>query len=636
MQINSPKDAFWLQLSVHFLWVHLPTIESSLLLAPYLHIICSRHAGLLPLRYFRSGRLALQRASGELIEIERILAAARVALALSCFCAIQLSSSLAFQHYKIFQVLLLLYTGHAIALLVLVYARREVSPTFIRWVHAGDVVWPAVISLLSNGLASPFFVYFIFALLAAAFRWGMREALLTMLAAHTAILGAVIALPYSPLAASIAREVTLETLLLRTVYLVTFAWLVGYLAESEKRPQAEAVTISQVSAKARVDAGLKGTLEATLQEILHIFDGREIRLVSRETGRASNLWSVERLADSGGFSFSWRQLQDSEARAYALEMPERAAGASWQGNQYVSSGTVDSEGISLRGPRCQLPSAFVRRHPFELLLASVVSISPHITAQLFILDPRLGGSPKTQLRFLQQLTNRVAPGVYNVYLLRRLRSRAAAIERARVARELHDGVVQSLHGLAFRLYALRTAAGTSPEQCQELLELQELVQSETAVLRSLIQQLKPLDFDPRHLVEFLTGLIDRFRYDTGIAATFVCDVGDIAVPAATCREIAGIVQEALANVLKHSGAENVLVRLGSDETDWLLIIEDNGRGFEFSGRVSQLKLEKMRKGPAVIRERVRAIGGDLTIDSKPGQGARLEIRFPQVARPMFA
>jgi signal transduction histidine kinase len=205
-----------------------------------------------------------------------------------------------------------------------------------------------------------------------------------------------------------------------------------------------------------------------------------------------------------------------------------------------------------------------------------------------------------------------------------------------VARELHDGVVQSLHGLAFRLYALRTAAGTSPEQCQELLELQELVQSETAVLRSLIQQLKPLDFDPRHLVEFLTGLIDRFRYDTGIAATFVCDVGDIAVPAATCREIAGIVQEALANVLKHSGAENVLVRLGSDETDWLLIIEDNGRGFEFSGRVSQLKLEKMRKGPAVIRERVRAIGGDLTIDSKPGQGARLEIRFPQVARPMFA
>lgn len=266
----------------------------------------------------------------------------------------------------------------------------------------------------------------------------------------------------------------------------------------------------------------------------------------------------------------------------------------------------------------------------------MVSFPPHIVGRVFLFEPKLGGSPKTQLRFLQQLSNRVAPGVYNVYLLRRLRSRAAAVERARVARELHDGVVQSLHGLAFRLYALRTAAGVDAKQSEELLELQELVQSETAVLRTLIQQLKPLDFDPRHLVEFLAGLIDRFRTDTGIAAEFVCDVGDVALPPATCREIAGIVQEALANVLKHSGAEKVLVRLGSQKASWLLIVEDDGRGFEFSGRVSQLELEKMRRGPSVIRQRVHAIGGDLTIDSKPGQGARLEIRFPQMARPMSA
>jgi signal transduction histidine kinase len=89
-------------------------------------------------------------------------------------------------------------------------------------------------------------------------------------------------------------------------------------------------------------------------------------------------------------------------------------------------------------------------------------------------------------------------------------------------------------------------------------------------------------------------------------------------------------------VLKHSGAEKVLVRLGSQQAHLLLIIEDDGRGFEFSGRYSQLELEKMRRGPSVIRERVRAIGGDLTIDSKPGQGARLEIRFSQMARPMLA
>lgn len=604
----------------------------------YLHIICTDARGYCPLWYFRTGRLALQPASVELIEVERILAAARVALAVSSFFAIRLSSAPAFQHDGFVQFLLLLYSGHAIALLLLVYARRAVSSRFTRVVHASDLLWPAVICLFTNGLASPFFLYFIFASLAAAFRWGMREALLTMLAALVAILGTVIALTKtnSLLAANIARAVTLETLLLRTVYLVTFAWLIGYLAESEKRRHAEALSISQVSAKVRVDAGMKGTLQATMQELLRVFDGRELWLVASDPGRPANLWRVEKLPGTGEVVFTWRQLEGFEAGAYALDMPKHCSGASWQKGQSASTSTVDTEGTPLRGPRCYLSSAFVRQHPFQRLLASVVSFPPHIVGRVFMFEPRLGGSPKTQLRFLQQLTNRVAPGVYNVYLLRRLRSRVAAVERARVARELHDGVIQSLHGLAFRLFALRTAAGVDPKQREELLELQALVQKETAVLRNLIQQSKPLDFDPRHLVEFLTGLIDRFRYDTGIAAEFVCDVGDIALPPATCREIAGIVQEALANVLKHSGAEKVMVRLGSHKADWLLTIEDDGRGFGFSGRFSQWELEKMRRGPSVIRERVRAIGGDLTIDSKPGQGARLEIRFSQMARPMLA
>jgi signal transduction histidine kinase len=596
------------------------------------------------LSYFRTGRLALQPASEEQIEVERVLAAARLALAVSSFFAFRLTSvpafQPAFQDEGLVQILLLLYSGHAVALFVLLYVRRKVSSRFTRVVHAGDVLWPAVICLFTNGLASPFFLFFIFASLAAAFRWGMRQALLTMLASLATILGTAIALAESPLAANlaanIARAVTLETLLLRTVYLVTFAWLIGYLAESEKRRHAEALSISQVSAKVRVDAGMKGTLQATMQELLRIFDGRELWLVASEAGHRSNLWRAEKLPGTGEVVFTWRQLEDAEAGAYALQMPDRCAGACWQKGQSASTSTVDTEGTSLRGPRCYLSSAFVWKHPFQRLLASVVSFPPHTVGRVFMFEPRLGGSPKTQLRFLQQLANRVAPGVYNVYLLRRLRSRAAAVERTRVARELHDGVVQSLHGLAFRLYALRTAAGVDPKQREELLELQELVQSETSVLRSLIHQLKPMDFDPRHLLEFLTGLIDRFRYDTGIAAEFVCDVGDIVLPPAICREIAGIVQEALANVLKHSGAEKVLVRLGSHKADWLLIVEDDGRGFEFSGRFSQLELEKMRRGPSVIRERVRAIGGYLTIDSKPGQGARLEIRFSQMARPMLA
>src|SRR5205823_13721215 len=139
---------------------------------------------------------------------------------------------------------------------------------------------------------------------------------------------------------------------------------------------------------------------------------------------------------------------------------------------------------------------------------------------IFLFDPRLGGHLEAQLRFLQELTNRVTPAVHNVYLLRRLRTRAAAVERSRVARDLHDGVIQSLHAMAFRLYALRTTKMEAKERELELLDLQELVQKEAANIRTLIQQLKPIDVDPRHVVDFLSGMIERYRYDTGISAEF--------------------------------------------------------------------------------------------------------------------
>ena len=63
--------------------------------------------------------------------------------------------------------------------------------------------------------------------------------------------------------------------------------------------------------------------------------------------------------------------------------------------------------------------------------------------------------------------------------------------------------------------------------------------------------------------------------------------------------------------------------------DWTLVIEDDGRGFPFAGRLSQTELDALGQGPLVIKERVRVIAGELAIESNPGQGSRLEISVPQ-------
>ena len=94
-------------------------------------------------------------------------------------------------------------------------------------------------------------------------------------------------------------------------------------------------------------------------------------------------------------------------------------------------------------------------------------------------------------------------------------------------------------------------------------------------------------------------------------------------------EVARILQEALVNVRKHSGATNVLVRFDSADGSWKLVVHDDGRGFDFSGRLSHFELEQGGKGPLVIKERTRSIGGEIAIESAQGRRTWLEVKFPQ-------
>ena len=147
-------------------------------------------------------------------------------------------------------------------------------------------------------------------------------------------------------------------------------------------------------------------------------------------------------------------------------------------------------------------------------------------------------------------------------------------------------------------------------------------------LRDLIQRMKPIDITPDQLMNTIADAVQRFERETGITARFITPFDRIDLPARACGEVARVVQEALVNVRKHSGARNVFVRLAVADGLCRLAIDDDGRGFPFAGRLSPADQEHTRQGPAVIKERVRLLGGELTVESDPGRGARLEISFP--------
>jgi signal transduction histidine kinase len=145
----------------------------------------------------------------------------------------------------------------------------------------------------------------------------------------------------------------------------------------------------------------------------------------------------------------------------------------------------------------------------------------------------------------------------------------------------------------------------------------------------LMQQMKAIAVDSRKFMSIVTDAVERFERETGISARFVSDIEKLDMPDKVCRELLRIVQEGLVNVRKHSRARHALVRLGSSASQWNLTLEDDGKGFPFTGRVTQDELDQMGKGPMIIKERVRLIAGTLTVESSPGTGTRLEIKVPK-------
>jgi two-component system nitrate/nitrite sensor histidine kinase NarX len=144
-----------------------------------------------------------------------------------------------------------------------------------------------------------------------------------------------------------------------------------------------------------------------------------------------------------------------------------------------------------------------------------------------------------------------------------------------------------------------------------------------------MQQMKSIDVDARKFLRVVSDTVERFQRETGIAARFVTDVEQPEMPGKVCRELVRIVQEGLVNVRKHSHARHALVRLTESPDQWHLVMEDDGNGFPFTGRLSQEQLDQLGKGPMIIKERVGLIAGALTVESNPGVGTRLEIKVPR-------
>ncbi len=196
--------------------------------------------------------------------------------------------------------------------------------------------------------------------------------------------------------------------------------------------------------------------------------------------------------------------------------------------------------------------------------------------------------------------------------------RAQEEERARVARDLHDEVNQSLTGLLLRLEAVREAA--PPELEPELAATRSLANQAMQELLSLARQLRPTALDDLGLSAAIAGQLEQVER-SGLAAELTTE-GDFSDLEGDVQLVVyRVAQEALSNAARHSEAQRIAVSLRRSGDGVDLEISDDGRGFAF---------EQSERGLGIggMRERALLIGAELTIESRPGDGTTVHLSVP--------
>jgi signal transduction histidine kinase len=593
-------------------------------------------------RYRDLWRFRAPLSAGEIRRTERYLATARVALTIAALPALWMEPVRGLVYSRWLYWLLFVYLVNAVVVMLLVRFRPRSTTAFRLVVHAVDILWPVLISLFATAQQGPFFLFFVFVMAAAAYRWGLWETVGTAATAVGLLWVEAFAvraglesaadqwlhMVHLPRLGMSVRGLDPQELFMSSVSLLVLGLLLGYMSENQKRTRAERAVITRVLGSTRVEAGLTGTMQQILGEVMSIYGASRVIGASQETNSYRVFLADVKRGAEGAEALRWREAAPESEKAYLIGWPADAVYAS-RSKKGFRNVLLDRDGARLRDVNLEFLETLARVENFNAMVSVGLLFGSEWSGRVFVFDPEMMGEPEEELRFLQEFAQQVGPAIYNVYLMRRLRERAGALERSRFARELHDGAIQSLIAVEMQLDVLRRQSGTqAPVVNAELGRIQKLLREEVLKLRELMQAMKSFEVNADRLLGFISDTVERFRRETGIAAEFVSELERVDLAQKGCRELARIVQESLVNVRKHSGAHNVLVRLAQRAGNLQLTVEDDGKGFSFTGTLSDAELETTGKGPAVIRERVRLLAGELTIESNPGHGARLEVRIP--------
>jgi signal transduction histidine kinase len=290
-----------------------------------------------------------------------------------------------------------------------------------------------------------------------------------------------------------------------------------------------------------------------------------------------------------------------------------------------------SAGSHLEEPLCPL----LPHEPGSTWTAKPLRGPDGLLGELCVARSEGGAFTAEERSLLGALADMAAIAVRTAKLHEAEEQKTILAERDRVARELHDSLAQVLGVIHLQLRAMETQARAMPTNglAGELAELGDVADEAYRDVREAILGLRETISSEAGLEGALREYLHKYSRQTGIQTSLVCDgrVGDRLSPAAEVQ-LLRVVQEALTNVRKHSGASRAVVRIEADAEAPVITVEDDGSGFDPS-RIGEALDHGF--GMASMRERVEQVGGTLDVETAPGEGTRIIVRLqseePRVA-----
>ncbi|MBU1227767.1 MAG: GAF domain-containing sensor histidine kinase [Actinobacteria bacterium] len=253
-----------------------------------------------------------------------------------------------------------------------------------------------------------------------------------------------------------------------------------------------------------------------------------------------------------------------------------------------------------------------------------IRVGEQIFGNLYLTDKPNGFTEEDEI-LIEFLAVTAGSAVSTLRLQDRLRRAALLEDRERIARDLHDSIIQDLFAVGLNLQAAAAQVITDPEGMRKKIDASiDHLDESIAALRRYIFDLRPPVWARPNLREALADLVGQLSapYQATVSLEVSCSA-DL-VPRHIADELVATVKEALSNALRHSRGDSIEVRVGCGATQAVMTVADNGVGFDPSGPGKGLGLSNMAK-------RVASVGGSFRVDTTSGKGTVVRATFPLAA-----